>query len=123
MGCAEKHLSTQDEVALQPWPGTLEGHALNHPEEAHHVPSYRPLCNPTTTLHLKLPTSGPVSLTIYNVVGQGVRTLMNRSLEAGYHTSHWDGRDKQGFPVTSGVYLYRLRTNEQVIVGKMALMR
>ena len=79
--------------------------------------------NPTTTLHVQLPASGPVRLTIYNVTGQGIYTLVNQSLEAGYHTFHWDGRDEQGFPVTSGVYLYRLRTNEQSLVGKMALIR
>ena len=79
--------------------------------------------NPTTTLHLQLPTSGPVSLTIYNLTGQGIRSLVNRSLEAGYHTFAWDGRDQYGYPVASGVYLYRLQAGQQVLVNKMALIR
>ena len=79
--------------------------------------------NPTTTLHLQLPTSGPVSLTIYNLAGQAIRSLVHRSLEAGYHTFEWDGRDQHGYPVASGVYLYRLQASQQVLVNKMALIR
>ena len=80
--------------------------------------------NPTTTLHVHLPTSGPVSLTIYNMAGQVVRTLWDdRALEAGYHTLDWDSRDQQGQPVTSGVYLYRVQTGTQSVVHKMLLLR
>ena len=79
--------------------------------------------NPTTTLHLHLPASGPVALTIYNLTGQVIRSLVHRSLEAGYHTFAWDGRDQHGYPVASGVYLYRLQAGQQVLVNKMALIR
>ncbi len=79
--------------------------------------------NPTTSLHLHLPVDSPVWLTIYNVAGQVVRTIVAQSLEAGYHTFHWDGYDQQGHPVTSGVYLYRVQTTKQGLVGKMALIR
>ncbi len=80
--------------------------------------------NPTTTLHIQLPATGPVSLTIYNMAGQVVRTLWNHHvLQAGYHTIEWDSRDQQGHPVTSGVYLYQLRTRQQVLINKMVLIR
>ena len=79
--------------------------------------------NPHTSLHLALPGRGRVELTVYNMAGQIVRTVVDGSLEAGYHTVHWDGRDQQDRPVTSGVYLYRLRAGHQVVVGKMALIR
>ena len=80
--------------------------------------------NPTTSLQLHLPVDSPVWLTIYNVVGQVVYTLLEgHILEAGYHTFHWDGRDQQGYPGTSGVYLYRVQTTTQGLVGKMALIR
>ena len=79
--------------------------------------------NPTTALHVQVPVSGRVELTVYNMAGQIVRTLVDGSLEAGYHTFFWDGRDEMGYPVTSGVYLYRGRTDQQVVVGKMALIR
>ena len=59
--------------------------------------------NPTTTIHLQVPRRGVVWLTIYNVAGQVVRTLLDDyELDAGYHTIDWDGRDQQGQPVTSG---------------------
>ena len=79
--------------------------------------------NPRTTLHVQLPASGPVRLTLYNVAGQVVHTLVDTALEAGYHTFYWDGRDQHGRPVTSGVYLYRLTAGEHILVGKMALIR
>ena len=80
--------------------------------------------NPTTTLHIQLPATGPVSLTIYNMAGQVVRTLWNHHvLEAGYHAIDWDSRDQQGHPVTSGVYLYQLRTRKQALMNKMVLIR
>ena len=80
--------------------------------------------NPTTTLHIQLPATGPVSLTIYNMAGQGVRSLWDHHvLKAGYHAMDWDGRDQQGHPVTSGVYLYQLRTRKQVLMNKMVLIR
>ena len=65
--------------------------------------------NPSTTLHVQLPTSGPVSLTLYNLAGQVVRTVwVEHYLDAGMHSWQWDGRDDQGRPVASGVYLYRV---------------
>ena len=80
--------------------------------------------NPRTTLRLALPTPETVSLSIYNLSGQRVRVLLNaESLPAGSHTVAWDSRDDHGAPVASGLYLYRLRTPTQVVVGKMALIR
>ena len=80
--------------------------------------------NPRTTLQLALPTPETVSLSIYNLYGQRVRVLLNaESLPAGYATVAWDSRDDHGAPVASGLYLYRLSTTAEVVVGKMALIR
>ena len=80
--------------------------------------------NPTTTLHLQVPMRSSVWLTIYNIAGQVVRTLLDDyELEAGYHTIDWDGRDQLGQPVTSGVYLYQLRAGPQAIVHKLLLLQ
>ena len=80
--------------------------------------------NPTTTIHMQMPMRSSVWLTIYNVAGQVVRTLLDDyELDAGYHTIDWDGRDQQGQPVTSGVYLYQLRAGTQAIVHKLLLLR
>ena len=79
--------------------------------------------NPRTTLHVQLPTSGPASLTLYNLSGQVVRRLMEGWLDAGVYAYEWDGRDEQGRPVGSGVFIYRLRAGDQTLVGKVTLLR
>ena len=113
----EDDQAEDDQTAAKPVSLTIPSHAMLA------VLAVPNPFNPHTSLHIQLPASSPVRLTIYNVAGQMVRTLVERTLEAGYHTFHWDGRDQQGHPVTSGVYLYRVRTTEQVLVGKMALIR
>ncbi len=80
--------------------------------------------NPSTTIYFNLPTGGPVSLTIYNITGQTVSTLLwDDYLEAGVHSLVWDSRDEGGRPLASGTYLYRLVAGEQALVRKMALIR
>ena len=80
--------------------------------------------NPSTTLHVQLPTSGPVSLILYNLSGQVVRTAwVEHYLEAGVHPWRWDGQDNQGRPVASGVYLYRVIASDQTLVQKITLIR
>ena len=80
--------------------------------------------NPSTTLHFQLPEAGPVSLIVYNMAGQVVATLLHdHYLEAGLHARVWEGRDDRGRTAASGLYLYRLTTQGQVLLGKLALIR
>ncbi len=80
--------------------------------------------NLRTTIQLHLPASGVVSVTIYDLTGQVVRTVAPaRDLEAGWHTLVWAGRDDAGAPVASGVYLYRLTWGEQALVRKITLLK
>jgi hypothetical protein len=65
--------------------------------------------NPTTHIRYNLPVAASVSLTIYNALGQEVRTLLNERQQPGYHTAVWNGRDNAGRPVPTGVYHYRLQ--------------
>jgi hypothetical protein len=64
--------------------------------------------NGVTTIAYSLPVAGAVDLTIYDLVGQQVITLVAEVCEAGPHRVQWDGRDAQGVAVASGVYVYRL---------------
>ncbi len=66
---------------------------------------------------------GVVSLRIYNVTGQLVRTLINRMENAGEHTVTWDGRNAQGQPVGSGLYFYQLDTKGISIRKRMILLK
>ena len=80
--------------------------------------------NAEITLHLLLPAEGPVFLTLYNTTGQRIRTLADgQRWDAGYRSLSWDGTDRQGRPVTSGVYLFRLQAGTQILVRKMVLIR
>jgi hypothetical protein len=79
--------------------------------------------NPETTISFFLPDSDDVKLSIYNIKGQKVKTLMNQSCEKGNYSVIWDGKDKQGNPVGSGLYLYRLQTRNREMSKKMLLLK
>ena len=79
--------------------------------------------NSTTTLELSLPASGPVSLVIYNVMGQRERELMAGVAPSGAHTVRWDGKDDRGVAVSSGIYFCRLEAGEHVAVQAMVHLK
>jgi flagellar hook assembly protein FlgD len=70
-----------------------------------------------------LPKSGEVSLVVYDVLGQEIVRLMTGEQAAGQYRVRWDGRDRYGRQVTSGVYFYRIEAGEFVEVRKMLLVR
>jgi len=78
--------------------------------------------NPATTISFTLAESGPVNLSVYNVAGRLVRTLVDADLEPGHHAAIWDGQDRSGRLAASGTYLYRLTTGGKVLAGKMTLV-
>ena len=76
--------------------------------------------NPVTTIPLAVPTGAKnVDLTIYNVLGQPMRRVWTGPLPAGEHELTWDGRDAQGQSVAAGVYVYRVKVDEQTRTRKM----
>ena len=76
--------------------------------------------NPATTIPLVVPAgTRNVNLTIYNVLGQPMRQVWTGPLPAGKHELTWDGRDAQGRPVATGVYVYRLQVDDQTRTRKM----
>jgi flagellar hook assembly protein FlgD len=64
-----------------------------------------------------------VVVAIFNTRGQEIRRLVDRKYAAGYHSLLWNGMDNNGNPVSSGVYLYQLRTATFSQVKKMSLLR
>jgi len=56
-------------------------------------------------------------------LGQKVRTLLAKKIQAGYHSVRWDGKDDNGLAVVSGVYLYSIRAKDFRDVKKMVLLR
>ena len=67
--------------------------------------------NPTTTISYQIPKSGNVKLEIFNIVGQKVRTLINKKQKADCYNVTWDGKNEAGNSIASGIYFYRLSVN------------
>ncbi len=79
--------------------------------------------NPTTTIQYYLPERASVTLTVLNILGQTVVVLEEGMSGQGYHLVTWNGFDRFGRPVTSGVYLYRLETGSFSETRKMLLLK
>jgi len=79
--------------------------------------------NPTTNISFALPKDSRVSLSIYNVLGQHVRTLVDDFVPAGNRTISWDGTDATGTTVASGVYFYKLKANDFSSTKKMMMLK
>ncbi len=79
--------------------------------------------NPNTSINFSLSNVGHVTLDVYNLRGQKVNTLVDETMQPGYHTVNWDGRDKNDRPVASGIYFYRMQTGEYTYIRKMMLIK
>jgi hypothetical protein len=77
----------------------------------------------TTEIRYQLPTSGPVRITVFNVAGQAVRTLVDAKEDAGYKSVTWNGRNDRGVRVGAGVYLYRMEAGSFTATKKMVVVR
>ncbi|MFA7056137.1 MAG: choice-of-anchor J domain-containing protein, partial [Candidatus Cloacimonadales bacterium] len=79
--------------------------------------------NPETTIAFSTKENGPVSLDIYNIRGQKVRSLVNENRESGDHSVVWNGKDDNGKSVASGVFFYRMKSGKFSSTKKMILMK
>lgn len=79
--------------------------------------------NPTTRITFSLPTRMHVTLSIYNIEGKRVVTLVDDTLSEGFKEIVWNGTDSRGSKVSSGVYFYRLKTDKKVLTKKLILLR
>jgi hypothetical protein len=78
---------------------------------------------PFTTIGFNLPEEAQVSVSIYDIEGKLVKSLVNETFSEGYNQTMWDGTDANGNSVASGVYFYRLRAGQQVLTKKMTLLK
>ena len=79
--------------------------------------------NPDTVISYRIARPGHVRITIYNLVGEEVATLVNEVHGPGYFTARWDGRDSGGNAVGSGVYVYTLRAGAFTSTRRMTLLK
>jgi hypothetical protein len=79
--------------------------------------------NPATTIHFDLPLRSTISLVVYDMLGRRIVTLASDSRDAGRYSIEWDGRNQNGYSVSSGVYFYRLQAQDFVQVRKLIILR
>ncbi len=99
-----------DGITSQPLTFALE---QNHPNPF----------NPETQIRYSIPKSVNVTISVYNLIGQKIATLVNTKKQAGTHEVIWNGRDKFGRQVSSGVYIYHIKAGEFNDTHKMLLMK
>ncbi len=109
-------------------PGTAKDAELsdeiqNLPQEYALSQNYPNPFNPETTINFSLKEDVKVELDIYNTLGQKIKTLVNTFHPAGIHSVVWDGTNDLGCSVTSGIYIYKINTENFVDIKKMVLIR
>ena len=79
--------------------------------------------NPTTTLKYDLPEDAMVNITIYDMMGRRIKTLVNGPKSAGYRSVIWDATNDYGKPVSAGIYLYQIQVGVFTQTKKMVLLK
>ncbi|MBU1117337.1 MAG: T9SS type A sorting domain-containing protein [Bacteroidetes bacterium] len=79
--------------------------------------------NPVTTIEYNLPRRSSIRIDVFNLLGQKVRTLVDREESAGSYTITWDGTSTSGQSVSTGVYFYRFQADDHVETKKMLLLK
>ena len=76
-----------------------------------------------TIIEYSISVPGKVTIGIYNILGQRVRSFVKENIEAGFHTIQWDGKDDLGRGLAPGVYLYRIESGNFAEARKLLLLR
>jgi len=79
--------------------------------------------NIETRISYTMPNPGNVELTIYNILGQKITSLLNGYKDAGNHSIVWDGKNTNGFSVSSGVFFYKIQIGNFVQIKRMILVK
>ena len=109
------------QIQLTALTAILEGTETPTPDHFELLQNYPNPFNPSTSIRYNLPQAADVSLTIYNTLGQPVRTLVHARQGGGAYEVRWDGRDADGRGVGAGVYLYQIETESWRQTRKMVL--
>jgi hypothetical protein len=86
-------------------------------------PNYPNPFNPVTTLRYDLPEQTHVNITVYDMLGRQVKTLINHTQDAGYRSVIWNAINDYGKPVSAGIYLYQIQAGEYISTKKMVLLK
>ncbi len=119
-------ISSDDLVAWQDtmilgWVDVDERIAVPHKFTLHQ--NYPNPFNPSTTINYELPQQSDVKITIYDILGQEVVTLVSDNQVSGYRSVQWDGRNTQGHQMSTGTYLYTIKAGYFSKTKKMLLLK
>jgi hypothetical protein len=114
-----------DELAQYEKPGVtaVEDRLVTGPTEFTLEQNYPNPFNPTTTIAYTLNKAGDVKLTVYDILGAKVSTLVNKSQTAGLHTVQWNATNERGDKLSSGIYFYKLEMEGRSLMKKMMLLK
>ena len=104
-------------------PVAMSREMIGRPEETQLQQNAPNPFNSETVISYFLLEPGPARLEVFSAIGQRVAVLRQGYQQAGYHRLHWNGRDRAGRPLASGLYLYRLVTAEGILTRKLVLLR
>jgi len=101
----------------------VDGERVSLPSEFILNQNYPNPFNPGTNIEYQLPEAAYVSIEVFNILGQKVKTLVSEQKEAGYHQARWDGESDSGRDVPSGVYFYRMNAGSFSQTMKMVMLK
>lgn len=116
-----KPFLSNDILEIKTIPATVP--VIPIPEDFHLAQNFPNPFNSVTRINYGLPQKCRVLLTIYNIQGQRIRTLVNREETEGYHTIIWRGTNQLGLPVASGVYFYLFEAGDFHQVKRMVMLK
>ena len=109
------------------WQGTVSSisdeNIISAGESIKLFPAYPNPFNPNTTISFSISKNSFVRLEIYNIKGQKVKTLINQNTSAGHHSITWNGTNDNNQKLSSGVYLYKIQTDEDILTNKMIMLK
>ena len=104
-------------------PTAVDGQVVQVPLKTQLYANYPNPFNPNTTMKYDLKENSHVSLVVYNMLGQKIKTLVDVHKTAGHHSIEWDGTNDIGVQVSSGIYFYTYKTKSYTNTHKMILMK
>lgn len=113
-----------DDIAIHSGEVSVHNLSQDHTPQSYRLfDNYPNPFNAQTVIRFQLPKAGLVKLSVYNLLGQEIRTLTNNHYQAGDYQLSWNGKNNLGNSVPSGIYFYRWETNRLVATKKMSLLK
>ncbi|MFP4548618.1 MAG: T9SS type A sorting domain-containing protein, partial [Fidelibacterota bacterium] len=93
------------------------------PEEYQLAQNYPNPFNPSTTVSFSVKEQSSVNISIYNMLGQKIRTLVDAPYAQGYYNKVWNATDDTGSPVSTGIYIYVMTVGDKHFTRKMVFLK